>query len=91
MVGENGIGRVDLMDRRKVCFGKHGVNRQPAILLDCCAVVVAAVADVQPSDLPDRHTAAAPEEPVRNCTEARRADDLDAAHSVFRMMMSSSA
>ena len=89
--GIDGIGRMNLVDGDQLCVGKDGGDRSFAILEDRGAVVLAAVADVEPGNLAGRNAAATAEEPVRNRAEARRADGLDAGHSAFTMITSSSA
>ena len=91
LLDSDGLGRMDLVHGRELGAGQHRGDRAPAVLVDRGAVVVAAVADVEPGELAGRNAAAAPEEAVREAAEARRANDFDAAHSACRMMMSSSA
>jgi len=85
------IRRMDLVNRYQLGIRQHRGYRSLAILEDRCAVVIASVTDIQAGDIPRRNAAAPTEEPVRNRAEARRADGLDADHSAFTMMMSSSA
>ena len=86
-------GRVVGVVRRSDLVGEYlrRVHGPPPILGDCLPIVSAAVPDVQATELSHRHAAAAPEESVSDAAQAICADDLDAAHSTFLMMMSSSA
>jgi hypothetical protein len=90
-VGHDHLGRMDLMDRRQLRIGQQGRYREAAVAGNRVAIVAAAVADVEASALANRDTAAAAEESVRELAEADGANDLNAVHSGFRMMMSSSA
>ena len=61
--------------------GKHRGDRAAPVLVDRLAVVAAAIADVEAGKLAGRHAALPPEEAVGQRAEARRANDLDPAHS----------
>jgi hypothetical protein len=79
------------MDGGEFGFGENRRNGEPAIAGDRFRIVVAPEADIEPGAFADGHSAAPPKEPMRELSQANRADDLDVAHSIFRMMMSSSA
>jgi len=64
-VGDDHLGGMDLMDRRKLGFGEQRGNGEAAIAGDRLAVVVAAEADVEAGAFADRDAAAAAEEAVR--------------------------
>ena len=85
------IRRMDLVEGRQLGPRKHRRDGETPVLVDGGAIVIASVADVEAPQLPHRHAAAPAEESMRAVAERDRADDLDLAHSVFRMMMSSSA
>ena len=64
---------MDLVDGRELARpGSTAATAQPPVLVDRRAVVVAAVADVEPGELAGRNAAAAAEEAVRDAAEARR-------------------
>ena len=66
-------------------------DRQPPVAGNRFRIVLAAETDVEPRAFADADPAAPAEEAMGQLAEADGANDLDAAHSVFRMMMSSSA
>lgn len=85
------FSRMNLVNGDKLRAGQERLFRAPAILVDGGAVVVAAVAHIQPGQFARRHAATPPKEAMRQSRQAPRADDFDGAHSASRMMMSSSA
>jgi len=91
VIGDDDIGRVDLVDGRKLGLGEKRGDREPAVAFDGLAVVIATEADVETRAGADRHAAAPPQKAVRELAEADRAGNLDAVQMSFRMMMSSSA
>ena len=80
---------MDLVDRREFRILQKRGDGEPPIARDCLRVVMAAVTDVEPGAFASGNSPA--EEAVGQAAEADRADDLDAAHSILRMMMSWSA
>src|SRR6185437_16308279 len=90
-IGDNYIGRMNLVDRRELGLGQDGGDGEASIAGNRLAIVIAAIADVEPRAFTDRNSAAASEESMRELAKADRPDDFHAAHSIFRMMMSSSA
>src|SRR5689334_3759265 len=69
-VSKNSVGRMDLVHRHQLGARQYGSHRSLAVFEDRGAVVIAAVADVEPSDLTNGHAATPAEEPVRNRAEA---------------------
>jgi hypothetical protein len=82
---------MNLVDGRQFGFGKKCGDGEPAVAGNRFGIVVASKAHVEPGAFADGHSAAPAKEAVREAPEANRSDDLDVAHSIFRMMMSSSA
>jgi hypothetical protein len=82
---------MDLVDRDQLGARRERGDGAAAVLVDRGTLVIAAVADIEPRQFTFRHAPAPPEKSVRQATEAAGATDFDGAHSVSRMMMSSSA
>ena len=79
------------MDRGKVGLREHRGDCAAPVLLNRGAVVIATVTDVETFELAARNASTTAEKAVRNIAERAGPNDLDAAQSTFRMMMSSSA
>ena len=89
-LGDHDVGRMDLVDCRKLGAWQKRCDGETAVAGDRLAIVVAAVSDVEARAFADRNPAAPAEEAVGQAAQADRAGDLD-AQSAFLMMISSSA
>jgi hypothetical protein len=82
---------VDLMDRDQLGARVERGHGAASVLVDRATIVIAAVPDIEPGQFASGYAPAPTEKAVRQAAEAPGAADVDIAHRISRMMMSSSA